>query len=120
DARVVGARASELRLRALDLPACQMPDDGHVAHVPGERVATHSLRRIQPDERRARNAEHRLEILADVCTVPCEHLCVIAEAERRTRPGDVVVAGHDDRVAHLLGLANELARPLKLAGARAL
>src|SRR6185437_15922958 len=68
----------------------------------------------------AGDPEHRLEVGADVLAVLGEHLVRRAEPKRRKPPRDVVIAGHDDRLAHQLRLADELACALELAGARPL
>src|SRR5436309_1016212 len=54
NARGAGSRVLEFRARALDLRTRQVPDDRDVAEVPGERLASDALRRVQSDERRAR------------------------------------------------------------------
>src|SRR5690349_2093561 len=97
-----------------------MPDDREVAHVPGQRLAQHALRCVQANDRCTRNAQHRLEIFADVRAVLLEHPVRVAEAERRTPPTDVVVARDADDVADAFGLPNELAGTLELTGPRAL
>ena len=114
NARVAGWRTLELLLRVIHLRAPDRADDGDVAETPGERVPRHPLRGIQPDERRARHAEHRLEILGDVRPIALEDALAVPDAERRVPPLYVVVAGHDDRLADALRIADERLRPLEL------
>ena len=62
--RASPARESlEFGASALDLVAAKMSDDRDVAQVPGERLPRHALRRVEPDERRAGDAQHGLEVL---------------------------------------------------------
>ena len=48
---------------------------------------------FEPDERGAGDAQHRLEVLADVRAILRVHRVAVAEAERREPPRDVVIAG---------------------------
>src|SRR5690348_12148752 len=99
DARVVGARATELGTRLLDLIAPEISDDRDVAEIPGERPPRDALRGIQSHERGAGNTQHRLDVIADVLAVVREHRVRVAEAERRFPPRDVVIAGDGDDLA---------------------
>src|SRR5215831_10378868 len=120
DPRIALARTLEFDACALDLPSGQVADDRDVAHVPCERLENDALRCVQPDERRAADVQHRLEIAIDIRTVLRVHPVRIADAERRKPPRNVVVARHDDRAADALRLSQKRPRALELTGARAL
>ena len=75
---------------------------------------------IDSDERRAGHVEHRLEVLVDEPPIVLVDARLVAEAERRLPPLDVVVAGNDDDLADLSRVANERGGALELAGPRAL
>src|SRR3982751_5985842 len=120
DARITGARALELAARALELIATKVADDRDVAQVPGEGASRDALRRIEPDNRRAGNAQHRLEILVDEAAVVRQHREWVPEAERGLPPRDVMIAGNDDDLAEALRMLEEYARALELARPRAL
>ena len=120
DAGVAGARTLELGARPLDLGAAQVTDDRDVTNVPGERVVGDTLCRVETHEGRTGDAQHRLDLGADVRAILGQHLRGIAEAKRRIPPRDVVVARHDDRLADSFGVLQKRARALELAGAGAL
>ncbi|CAA9474162.1 MAG: hypothetical protein AVDCRST_MAG38-1537 [uncultured Solirubrobacteraceae bacterium] len=118
--RVVRARRGEVRAGRAELRRGEVADDRDVPQVPGERAAGDAVRGVQADEGDPRHAEHRLELGRDVLRVVLVLAPLVAEAERRVPPGDVVVAGDDDHLAHPPRVAQEHRRPLELPGARAL
>jgi hypothetical protein len=92
-----------------------------MSRVPGEGLANDALRRVESDERRAGDAQHRLDVVADVRAILPVHPHRIAESQRSVPPGDVVIAGHaDDLRARDLRALHEGPGALKFPGTRAL
>ena len=75
---------------------------------------------VDPDERRPRNVENRLQIPIDESAIVLVDLRLVAEAKRRFPPRDVVVAGNCDDPAHPSSVTHECSCPLKLPGSGAL
>src|SRR5690348_3975274 len=120
DARIIRARALELRPGPFELVAPELADDGDVAEIPCQRPPRDTLRRVQPDDRRSGDAKDRFDILADETTIVGEHRGRIPEAERRLPPRNVVIAGYDDDLAVPLRVLDEHTRALKLTRPRTL
>ena len=118
--RVIRGRSLELLTRAIDLRPLERADDGDVLEAPGERVARHALRGVEPDEGRAGDAQHGLEIFRDVLPIRLVWAILVPDAKRCLPPHDIVVSGHDNRLAHPMRVADERLRGHEFTGVRAL
>ncbi len=78
------------------------------------------VRGIEPDHRHARHPHHRFEVGIDVRPVGLVHLLAAPHPERRHPPAHIVVARHDDDLAHAARIANEGASALHFTGEGAL
>src|SRR5438105_2355555 len=75
---------------------------------------------VDPDESRARYVEDWLEVPVDELAVILVHTRLVAEAERRSPPGDIVIARNGYHATHFLRVADEDGRALEFSRARAL
>src|SRR5437667_6744664 len=91
-----------------------------IAEVPGQSAARDSMSSVDPDERRPRNVENRLQIPIDESAIVLIDLRLVAEAKRRFPPRDIMVAGNCDDPAHPFSVTHECSCPLKLPSSGAL
>src|SRR5690606_29353126 len=95
-------------------------DYRQVPHVPGQAADGDAMRRVHSGNRRAVNAQYRLEIVVHESTIARVHMLLSSDTEGRHPPGHVVVARYTYHLAHLLRVPNECTGAQKLAGTRAL
>src|SRR5688500_19942040 len=100
NARIARWRTLELFARVLELRFSQRADDRDITKAPRERVSRDTVCGVEPNERGAWNAKRRLEIFGDMRTVAFGDARVVPNAERRTPPHYVVIAGKIGR-AHV-------------------
>ena len=117
--RVVRRRV-EASAKPFELRARHVTDDAQVTHVPRQCPAGDAVTGVQPDEARASDIEHGLDVGIDERAIVGVQGIGIAKAHRRVPPGHIMIAWHHDRLADLAGIAKKHLRPLELSRARAL
>ena len=95
-------------------------DDGDVPQVPCQRAARDAVRGVDADQRHSRNVHDRLQVLVDELAIVAVHVGLVAEAQWRLPPGDIVIARYGYHPAHLPGVADEHCGALEFSRPRAL